>query len=398
MRRLILTYWMPYPPTGGTPLRLYNLIRRAAEEHEVWLAAFTHDAQPEDIAALESICERVIPLPFEARGALSDPAGFVRYLLNGKPAELRLYHSEEIARTLYDLTSSVEFDAVEIVDSFLGLYWEALAPQAQERAILTFIDVIFSKVERISRVEQKKTRQVREWLYSRMMHRWEPTYAARFARCIAMSEDDRALLLAENPGLTVDVVPNGVDVRAYEMTPPAEGPPSLVFVGNMSYRPNVDAALYFCHDILPLVQSAIPEVEIYIVGRNPVPEVRALEGEGVQVTGSVEDVRPYYVQGTASIVPLRAGGGTRLKILEAMALGRPIVSTSVGCEGIAVEDGEHLLIADTAEAFAEQTIRLLRDADLRRHIRERARRLVEERYDWDMIAEKLISVYQAVAR
>jgi glycosyltransferase involved in cell wall biosynthesis len=127
------------------------------------------------------------------------------------------------------------------------------------------------------------------------------------------------------------------------------------------------------------------------------PEVRALAGDGIHVTGRVEDVRPYYVQGTASIVPLRAGGGTRLKVLEAMALGRPMVSTSVGCEGIDVVDGEHLLIADTADAFAEATIRLLRDADLRERIRGQARRLVEGKYSWDAIAEKLVEVYEAVA-
>jgi sugar transferase (PEP-CTERM/EpsH1 system associated) len=397
MRILILTYWMPYPPAGGTPLRLYNLMRRLAKEHEVWLAAFTHDAEPEDVAALEAICERVIPLPFETRGALDDPVGFVDYLLSGRPTELRLYHSDEIARTLNELTTSVEFDAVEIIDSFLGLYREALSPQAQKRAILTFIDVIFRKYERISRVEQKAARRLREQLYSRMMRRWEPAYAAHFARCIAMSEDDRDLLLASNPALRVDIVPNGVDVDTYEMAPPADGPPSLVFVGNMSYRPNIDGMLFFCHDILPKVRAAVPDVELYIVGMDAGPEVRALAGDGIHVTGRVEDVRPYYVQGTASIVPLRAGGGTRLKVLEAMALGRPMVSTSVGCEGIDVVDGEHLLIADTADAFAEATIRLLRDADLRERIRGQARRLVEGKYSWDAIAEKLVEVYEAVA-
>jgi glycosyltransferase involved in cell wall biosynthesis len=198
-----------------------------------------------------------------------------------------------------------------------------------------------------------------------------------------------------NPRLQVDVIPNGVDTEKYQPLPPPENvSPSLMFVGSMDYPPCVDAVLYFCSDILPLIRQAINPLELWIVGRDPHPEVLKLNGSGVHVTGRVEDVVPYYQQSTVCVIPLRAGGGTRLKILEAMALGRPVVSTTIGCEGLDVVDGEHLLIADTPEQFAEKTVRLLDDRHLSQYICANARKLVEARYGWDQIAERLMDVYE----
>ncbi len=202
--------------------------------------------------------------------------------------------------------------------------------------------------------------------------------------------------LKANPRLQVDVIPNGVDTEKYQPLPlpPENAPPSLMFIGSMEYPPCVDAVLYFCSEILPLIRHAINAMELWIVGGEPRPEVLKLDGSAVHVTGRVEDVVPYYQQSTVCVVPLRAGGGTRLKILEAMALGRPVVSTTIGCEGLDVVDGEHLLIADTPEQFAEKTLRLLRDRQLYQHIAANGRRLVESRYGWDKIAERLMDVYQ----
>jgi glycosyltransferase involved in cell wall biosynthesis len=138
------------------------------------------------------------------------------------------------------------------------------------------------------------------------------------------------------------------------------------------------------------------EIEVWIVGRDPLPEVKRLNGNGVNVTGQVKDVLPYYKRTTVCIVPLRAGGGTRLKILEAMALGRPVISTTIGCEGLDVEDGQHLLIADTPKKFAEKTVRLLTDRTLHHKIRTNARQLVETRYDWDSIAGQLMHIYEEI--
>jgi glycosyltransferase involved in cell wall biosynthesis len=161
----------------------------------------------------------------------------------------------------------------------------------------------------------------------------------------------------------------------------------------MGYAPCVDAIIYFCRQILPRVESVLGTVEVWIVGASPSPEVLALANKSVHVTGQVKDVVPYYERSAISIVPLRAGGGTRLKILEAMALGRPVVSTSIGCEGLDVIDGEQLLIADTPEKFSEGIIRLLTDKNLYQKMTADARQFVETRYDWNLIVRKLLDVY-----
>jgi glycosyltransferase involved in cell wall biosynthesis len=162
----------------------------------------------------------------------------------------------------------------------------------------------------------------------------------------------------------------------------------------MGYPPNIDAVLYFCESIMPLIQSRIPSLKLFIVGHEPAPEIRKLaERENVVVTGYVDDVTTYYRQSQVTIVPLRAGGGTRLKILESMALGRPVVSTSVGCEGLNVIDGENIMIADTADKFAERIVQLLEDKELRKRLSQNASQLVKRLYDWSEISRKLMGVY-----
>jgi glycosyltransferase involved in cell wall biosynthesis len=195
------------------------------------------------------------------------------------------------------------------------------------------------------------------------------------------------------------VSPNGFDTQSYQPLPlpPETTRPALLFVGSMSYEACVDAMVYFCQEILPRIRSQFGDVDLWIVGRDPSQQVRQLDGNGVHVTGRVADVRPYYQRSMVCVVPLRAGGGTRLKILEAMALGRPVVATSIGCEGLDVIDEEHLMIADSPEQFAEKTVRLLADATLRQRIGANARRLVVSRYDWDVIVKRLMQIYTQVA-
>jgi sugar transferase (PEP-CTERM/EpsH1 system associated) len=378
-------------------LRIYNLVKRIAVEHEVWLASFVEDHQLEGLHCLESICSGVVTAPAENLGALARPIDWIRCLAAGTPPDLRLYQSPELRRKITRLLSEREFDVIDVLDSHMAPYMESISDRNRFGTILTFIDILASQYDRTRRLEPKWTRKLRLTVHSLMMRRWEPRYAGRFDRCIAVSEVERRYLLEKNPGLEVDVVPNGVDTELLRPLPEVDSPPAAVFVGNMDYRPNVDAAAFFCRDILPRLRRRVPELEFWIVGLNPRAEVKRLEGNGVHVTGRVEDVCPFYQRSTVSVVPLRAGSGTRLKILEAMALGRPVVSTSIGCEGLDVSDGQHLLVADTPEEFAEKTRRLLTEPALRRTIKEKARELVTERFDWNAIARDLMDVYARVA-
>ncbi|MBD3306272.1 glycosyltransferase, partial [candidate division KSB3 bacterium] len=379
---------------SGAPLRTYSLLRRVAKEHEVWLVAFQETLEhASGLIHMQKFCQGIETAHLQELGALAHPITLFRYLLTGKPPDLRLLYSQALAEKIRCLSSKVDFDVVQIEHSHMALYLEALPRRMHSRTTLMLHDVVFNKYDRIYRLEPKLARKLRLWLHSRMMRWWEPRYAERFGRCITVSDSDRKLLLMTNPRLQVDVVPNGVDIKKYHMLPSASTKPVILFVGNMEYRPNVDAMIYFCQEVLPHIRREIADVEMWIVGINPQVGIKRLSGNGVHVTGRVDDVRPYYGKSTVCVVPLRAGGGTRLKILEAMALGRPVISTSIGCEGLDVIDGEHILIADSPGAFVEETVHLLKDAELRKCITAKARQLVVDRYDWDVITRKLMRIY-----
>jgi polysaccharide biosynthesis protein PslH len=194
-------------------------------------------------------------------------------------------------------------------------------------------------------------------------------------------------------------VPNGVDLERVRPVAVAERAPGAVFVGKMDYRPNVDAVRWFCQQVLPRVRERLPGFSFTIVGAEPVPAVRALERLGnVMVTGRVADPLPYLRRPTSAVAPLRAGSGTRLKILEALAAGCPVVSTTIAAEGLAVRDGEHLLLADAPEAFASRLLSLALSEPLRRSLAVAGRRLVESRYGWDSAVAVLEDVYERVVR
>jgi glycosyltransferase involved in cell wall biosynthesis len=239
------------------------------------------------------------------------------------------------------------------------------------------------------------------WLagQARKMRRHEAAWVGRADLTLAVSPGDAEQLRAMAPGADVEVVPNGVDVDCF--APPPEGrrpiPGRLVFTGSMNWLPNQDAMLYFCREILPVLRANHGPEERWsldIVGQSPPASVEELAGPRIRVTGTVDDVRPYAHGAEMFVVPLRIGGGSRLKILEAFALGVPVVSTTVGCEGLGAVDGEHLLIADGAEAFAATIARLSNDAGLRVALAERARRHVLEHFSWAGIGRRLLAIYE----
>jgi glycosyltransferase involved in cell wall biosynthesis len=227
----------------------------------------------------------------------------------------------------------------------------------------------------------------------RKLRRYEAMICKLADRVIAVSEADREALRRLVPGLEVTVVPNGVDTEYYTMTKSQLGNCPLVFTGKMDFRPNVDAVIWFCREVLPLVQRDFPSVRLFIVGQSPSRRVISLaRNPAVTVTGYVEDVRPYISGALVYVLPLRMGGGTRLKLLEAMAMGKAIVSTSLGCEGFDVTHGRELVVADDAEEFAHLVVELLRDAQRGERLGKEARRFAE-RYDWRNIVPKMERVY-----
>ncbi len=397
MQILLITNNVPYPPNSGFPLRVYNLLYRIAKKHKVWLATFSEGEEDStDLDHLRKICSGVETVIFQNAGALAHPLQAVDYIWRGIPPTLRMYESSGMVEKIKRLTSEVDFDIVQIEDSHMSTYLDLLPDSVIPRTVLTFHDVNFDKYERISRLEPKPTRKIRSWLHSRMMRRWEPYHAEKFGRCIVMSNSDRDLLAAANPKLKISVIPNGVDTKLYPQLPFPQNTFRILFVGNMAYRPNIDAVTFFCEDIYPRIKMEFPKIEFWIVGKDPSPEVLRLKGNGIKVTGQVDDLTPYYMDSAVCVAPLRAGGGTRLKILEAMALGRPVVTTSIGCEGLEVKHGTHLFIADQPEQFAEYTLQLLKDKQQWLELTKQARALAGKYYDWDVIAQSHLNLYEEI--
>jgi sugar transferase (PEP-CTERM/EpsH1 system associated) len=398
MNILFITHHIPYPPIAGARLRNFHLLKRLGKEHDIWLVVLSHDehTNPQHVDSLKKFCREVKIFYEPDQGALERPLEGVKYLLSGMPPDLRFIQSREMSNFIQQITKEIDFDAVEIVFSYMARFIEDLPPELHRKTVLTFIDVLFSKYDRIYRIESRFQRKIREWLNSRMMRLWEPRYAERFGCCAMMSKTEMELLHSVNPRIRMDVVPNGVDTKMNRPLNANGSKPSLVFVGNMEYAANVDAMSYFMMEILPLIRKDIPETEMWMVGVNPRDVIKAMEGNGVHVTGRVEDVRPYYQRSQVCVIPLRAGGGTRLKILESMALGRPVVSTSIGYEGIEAIEDEQILVADKPEEFAKKTVLLLRDENYRKRLVKSARELVVAKYDWDSIASKLASIYSSL--
>ena len=235
------------------------------------------------------------------------------------------------------------------------------------------------------------------WSQQLAFQRYERVLSPRFDVVTCTSDIDAAVFQQHCVEGAVEVIPNGVDVTHYSPDFESEAPAHLIYIGSMDWFPNEDAVSFFAEEVLPLIQKSVPNVKFSIVGGNPSARVQRLaEKEGVVVTGRVPEIKPYFAEATVFVVPLRIGSGTRLKILEALAMGKAVVSTTVGAEGLALQDGEEIFIADEPETFAEAVTRLLTDSSLRQKIGENGRTRVEQDYDWRNIAKKLLTVYESV--
>jgi polysaccharide biosynthesis protein PslH len=396
VRILCLTNVVPYPPHGGVQLRVLNLFTRIARQHEVTIGCHAWcDEDRDNAAALSYRGIRTVTGALSGANWRRDFIPAAKCLLAGKPPEIVQYQTPE----LHALVRNECFDILQVEETLLAPYAKS---QTGAKTVLTFHNIHFVQSRRIAEIETAGWRRWWVRTNAQLMRRYEPAVARRFDRTIVVSEVDRKLLADAAPGLTVDVVPNGVDSAEMAQLPnpeqntAADGKPSIVFVGTLHYLPCVDAAERLVLGILPLLRKQIPDLQIWIVGREPSPAVFALARVGVFVEGSVPDVRPYYERAAVAVVPLRAGGGSRLKILEAMALGRPVVSTTVGAEGINVRHGENILLADDDREFAAAILKVMSDDVLRRKLIRNARRLVEEQYDWETIAAAQLRIYDDV--
>lgn len=399
MRVLHVTPEPPYAPGGsGGSARQHHLLRRLAElGHRVTVATVaTAEQAPRALALREAgIQVEVVGRPssraVEATRAGLGAPGLIP-AVGGRPvlawqAGVFWVQLRPRVRALLDEGPP----DVVCVEHDWAAAWARDLPAAVP-SVLTLHNLSWRYYDARARAESG-LRRVGLGMEAARWRRHDRTWLPRYDRLVTVSEQDRAGALELVSGARVEVVPNGVDTEGLQPTADAPEPDTLVFTGSMAYPPNAEGIAWFVREVWPTVRDARPEARLLVVGRDPSEAVRSLgDDPGVEVTGAVPDIDPYFARATAAIVPIRSGGGTRLKVLEALAAGRPVVSTRLGAEGIEVRDDEHLLLADEPGEFAAAAVRLLEDGELRSRLATAGRQLVEERYDWRALGDRLEAV------
>jgi glycosyltransferase involved in cell wall biosynthesis len=384
MRVFALSTWFPHPTINGSTLRAYHLLRALAARHEVDLAAFTPFGPPADhsLEHLRSFCRSVVVIsrsPFAANGA--HRAG----LLSLTPRSLAATYVSAV----HAMTRSASAAADAVIAFQLGAsrYLDGVS-----RATI-FEEAEPTSIEHLWRGESSPVRRVR-----RRLTWWK--HAAYLRRLIdrvdgvtVVSDVERAALvrIGCEPS-SISVIPNGAE--ASDLTRPRTSPaPRIVYAGSVTYRANLDAVTWFLRDVLPRVRAEHPQVEFWVTGATEGVQLDALPNRALaRFTGQIPDVKDVIGDARVCVAPILGGGGTRLKILEALALGVPVVSTRKGVEGLDVDDGEHVLVADTAEAFADRVGRILEDDDIAARLSRAGRARVAKKYTWSVIGDQLNTV------
>lgn len=400
MHLLWLKTELLHPLDKGGRIRSYQMLRELRRELRITYLTLDDGTAGADAAErAQEYCTTLIRVPLRTarRGSLGFAGELARNVASPLPYAIWKYRSPAMRR---EIASVVSQSAVDL------LVCDFLAPAVNVPAGLPVPAVLFqhnveaSLWERHAAVARDPVRRTYLRSQWRRMHAFERAQCRRFDHVIAVSPDDATWFRARYGVRGASDVPTGVDTDYFRPAATASPVPTqLAFTGSMDWMPNVDAMTYFVGEILPRVRAGVPDASLSIIGRNPAPAVYALARRypGITVTGTVPDVRPHLARAGVVIVPLRVGGGTRLKIFEAMAMQKAVVSTTIGAEGLPVRDGEHLLIADTPAEFAAAVCRLIRQPELAAALGQRAAALVRARFGWSAIAAQFADACRQVA-
>lgn len=409
---LFLTQVLPYPLNSGAKIRAYYVLRQLAQRHEVTLLSFVReDDKPEAVAHLKEFCKAVYTVPMR-RSLLRNLRAVTKAGLTGQSVIIVRDEIPEMHRTLRQLLASQPFDIVHADQTSMAqyaLYAQRLNDQTSGRshlpAILDAHNALYRIPERMARHEANP---LKRWLYqreARILARYETETYHHFDHVVFVTGVDQAELAHLTTGNrrgvspttppSTSVIPICVDPENKPLITRCDWPLAVTHIGTMFWPPNVEGVLWFAREVFPRVLAQIPEAHFVIVGKDPPQEVRdlALQVRNVQVTGYVPDPEPYLTETGVFIVPLRAGGGMRVKIIDAWSWGLPIVATSIGAEGIEVEEGENILIGDTPEALADAVVRVLQEPALGERLRDQGRAWVEGHYNWRNVYPAWDAVY-----
>ena len=385
------------PPDYGGRIRSFQMLRELARRHEVTFVTY-YPRDPNDRhTELASLFARLVLVPVDIpkSRSLAGLWNYAKLLFSEHAYSIEKFYRPEVRRAVTSLLQSQPFDAVvcDFIHPAGLLDWSGATP------VVLFTHNVEAEVwDRHRKVARNWLWKLASYLEWKALTRDERRYVSAAAAVVAVSERNKEHFARYARPSAVRAIGTGVDSGYFRPAPEDEQPGQLVFTGAMDWPPNQDAVEWYARDILPLIRRDYPGAVTWIVGRNPPSSVRALERAhpDLRVTGAVDDIRPYLSRAPVYIVPMRSGGGTRLKVFEAMASGKAIVSTAIGAEGLPVEHEKNILLAETPEEFSRECVRLLGDEGLRRRLGSEARSLVESKFTWSRAVDELERVIRSV--
>ena len=389
MNILLLAPNPPYPPNSGAKIRNFNLIKIISKYHNISVLFLVRPNEIKDVLGLEKYCD-VYPLQFQTK-----KNGRLKSLLSWDPYETMLScYSPKIQEQVSHIINHNNFQVLHVESLLMSTYVKNITtiPKVYDAHNIES-DILYRTF--INKFSIKSVLTFIDYLKNK---KYEKDTIRSFDACISVSENDGKRLGAMG-AKNLMMLPNCVDLDYFYPIERKDFSPKIVFTGLMNWYPNVDAVKSFCRNAYPVLKEKIPQIKFYMVGRNPVSTLQELEKHNdIFITGEVPDVRPFISNSDVCIVPLRIGGGTRLKILEYFAMEKPVISTSIGAEGIDVVDGKHLIIEDDISKFPDRINELLNDPEYARYIAKNGRKLVEEKYSWSQYGEKLSQLYSNIIR
>ncbi|MEW5868445.1 MAG: glycosyltransferase family 4 protein [Chloroflexota bacterium] len=398
MKILFLTQVLPYPLDAGPKTRSYFVLQHLAQEHRITLVSFVRSSDPpEAIAHLEALCEKVITVPMQ-RSTGRDLLALGRSLRNGIPFLITRDWMPAMVQRIRELVSQQSFDYIHADQFWMAPYALKAHQEAQRKGKHPV--VVLDQHNAMFLIPQRMAANTRDLLArgllqreARLMARYEIEICRQFDRLAWVTEEDRqAVAGLDSAGLPEStVIPICIDPHSIPAVETLSPDAAILFVGGMHWPPNAEGVRWFAREVLPVVRERLPQARFCAIGKAPPQELKGIDG--ILSPGYMKAVEPYWAQSRVFIVPLRAGGGMRVKILDAWGRGLPVVSTPIGAEGIAYRDGESILIADTPEAFAQAVIQTLTEPGLAERLGQNGRRWVEERYDWRKIYTAWDAIY-----
>ena len=390
MRILYLFPQFPYPPDSGGKIVTYNMIRHLSKNHQITLWAFAQDRRDyENVAELAPYCDKIELFPPRRR---MQPLSLLRTVFGRYPYKANRWRSAALAKRLRQQIEVEHYDIIHAQNLTMAQYLtgrESGATVYYKENLEALILQRYADLVRIAPLRWAMRREAAKTL------RLELHLSQLCDQLMVISSADGDRLRQMDPSLDPAHIPAGVDVEYYSPASQEPEPATILFSGSMYYYPNKDGALWFAEHVWSRVRAALPDARCLFAGQKPGRMIRALHGRsGIEVHPDVPDMRPYYHRATVYVAPLRVGGGMRLKILEAMAMGKAIVSTSIGAEAIEYTPGRHLLPADDPERFAEQIVQLCKTPSLRKSMESDAREWVVQNYRWESIMARLEEVYR----